>query len=268
MDQTILNNAWDQAYFFTGQKYIFSYTTKELYHDWGQDGTIDAGDDVVKIGSGIQGSFDLRLKDNSNKEYRYSLNTWSSDVGLKEGNDFFTPPKAIKFNTSRVYDNTADAYPGTEAFNTSHNGAALSTLATGGLKFEYGNLCCFDWEAKSGLLDQWGNTAWGTKITFKKGTRLNVDGSAGNGGDPDGTGPIYDGMAILVAPEFTELRPITKTDCSSTLNSDVAGILSSMALPEALPNASDRSISTLIGARSTDTSIPPLVLDGEKMADE
>lgn len=262
ISQDMLDNYWDTSKYLYMQNYVFDFVSKDLYRDYNGDGGMD---ELIKIADGAQGWASIELVDanDNTKNYRYEMSTWSSEIALKENGQYFVPPKKINFDATRLYDNDVDAYPGSEAFNASHDGQALSTLTyDGNLSFEYGNLCCFDWEQKSGLKDEWGNDAYAQKVTLKKGTALTVDTS--NGGDPDGSGPIHDGMVIKIAPVFTELRPISKNDCSADLESEVMGVKADMPLPSPLANESDRRVSEILGAKPAGTH-PLLVKDGEKL---
>jgi hypothetical protein len=265
LTQSLLDNRYDISTFLYGQEYVYDSATRKLYRDIDKDGGMDV---EIKIAAGATGWFSLDLKDKTDpsKIYRYDMNSYSPEIGLKEGSTFFTPPKPIAFDGNRIY-NADDAYPGSGDLNSAHNGKAFSDLISGGgkgggtegtLSYAYGNLCCFDWEQKNGIIDEWGNNVHGPKVTLKKGTELTVVG------DPDGTGPLKAGMKLRLAPSFTELKPITKNDCSTGLESTVTAIESDMPLPQPLSKASDRDISTLIGSRP-DGRWPVLVINGESV---
>jgi hypothetical protein len=258
--QDMLNNQWTAANFSYDQEYVFDYATKILKLDTNKDGT---GDVVVKLNSGAEGWFELELVEKGGSDqYRYSLSSWSSFIGLKEGSTFYSPPKKIVFDTSTVYDNDSDAYPGSETFNASHDGETFADLIDGtDLFYEYGNLCCFSWEEKIGIKDQWGGFAHAQSVTLAKGTELTVDTSDG---DPDGNGPIVDGTKIKIAPKFTELRPISKDDCSTDLTNDLNSIETELPLPGPKSNAADRKISAKIGNRPTGT-YPLLIMNGDPL---
>lgn len=255
---TMLDYRWDPTYFMYAQEYVFDYASKKLYRDTDQDGD---GDEHVKLDTGIQGWFEIqmKLKSDNTKQYRYVMDSWSSEISLKEGGVTFVVPKPIEFDKTQVYTSADHAYPGSEVFNASHNNSAFADLISGDkLKFEYGNVCCFDWEQKSDIKDQWGNDAWSQKIVLKKGAQLKVDPNAA---DPDGSGLITPGMNVRVAPAFTELMPISKNDCSADMETAVGGIEAALPLPAPLP-AGDRNIKEKIGARPTGAH-PVLIINGE-----
>ena len=205
----------------------------------------------------------LALKSDDTQKFKYIFDSWSNIIGLKEGGTYYVSPKKINFDVTQVYDNEADAYIGSESFNSHHDGKAFSELIDGTeLSFEYGGICCFKWEKKYGFKDEWGGNASAPSITLRKGTTLTVDTSVG--GDPDGSGPIVDGMKIKVAPIFTELRPQTKEDCSVELTTSVSDIKDSMSLPEPLPDSTDREISVIIGEEPSGAH-PVLIREGERI---
>ena len=245
---TMLDNQYDSSLFLFNQEYIFDFSTKTLYRDIGADGTKD---EIVSLESSAQGYFELQLtlKSDGTTMYRYSMNTWNHEIGLMEAGSYYSPPRRLEFRTDQVFNVATDAYPGSEEGSTSHDGLAFADLTTSDfIAYEYGNLCCFDWEAKSSLIDEWGNTAWGPLVTLRKGVQLTIDGT---NGDPDGDGPLAPGMKLTVAPAFTELRPLQKNDCSSTMETTLSGLDVAMPLPQPLATESERQISSHIGPKPT-----------------
>jgi hypothetical protein len=100
-------------------------------------------------------------------------------------------------------------------------------------------------------------------LTFKRGAELTISAPT-PADDPDGpNGPLYDGMKVKLAPVFTELRPVIKSDCSQGLKDEASDIKNTMTLPVPLANPSDADIRSKIG--SVPNGIyPVLVQFGEK----
>jgi hypothetical protein len=156
---------------------------------------------------------------------------WDSNA-----NQYFWAPDPIKL-VNRVL-TSADQYDQDETNSyVGQNTSALSWAGT--LSFDGWGLCCIDWESKPGKKDNWGNPMHGPKFTFAKGTDFVAANSAGS---------VIANNTYQIAPLWTEIIPDKKTDCPSSMQSDLSAANHSLAMPEPM-EAAKQNVKSLLPAK-------------------